>query len=156
MHLPSLHGGYMEFDTFIKDLKTSTGLLDLQAASDGSYSLRINQIHFVFLSPSQNPREMFLYAPLCPIPIEENEKLSLFDRLLAANLFGQESGNGWFATDVKSHQILLIDRLALDPLTVTDFLTALNDFVDRLAQWKNNIDHIPKVKQTKHAAFYKI
>lgn len=147
----------MEFDHFVKELKSIPGLEDLSAGSDGSYSLRINHLHFIFFSPSQSRTELFLYAPLCPIPLDESEKLRLFDHLLSANLFGQETGNGWFASDMKSHQILLIERLPLDRLTVPVFMTALQDFIARLSHWKENLESKPSpVKSTKSNAFYKV
>lgn len=141
-------GEVMDFDGFISKLKSIQGLEDLQPNTNGSYSLRINRIHLIFISNSFDFKDLFLYAPVCYLPLGERERLSLFDRLLSANMFGQDTGDAWFATDAQSHQILLISRLPLFHLTTKIFSSELQKFISFLSHWKTLIEKLPALSVT--------
>ncbi len=131
----------MDFERFIKELNSLEGLEYLKPDKNGTYSLRINHLHLVYFSESFNKEELYLYAPLCNIPIDDKEKIALFDQLLSANLFGQDTGRGWFAIDHSSNQILLINRISSDSLSKHFFTEELSNLVSCLVHWKKIVDH---------------
>ena len=139
----------MDFNRFIKELHSIEGLEYLKPDKNGNYSLRINHLHLVYFSETFNKKELFLFAPLCRVPADDKEKIALFDQLLSANLFGQDTGNGWFAIDNASHQILLISRIPCDLLSKHLFTEELSNLVNCLAHWKEIIKNLPMYLKNK-------
>ncbi len=130
----------MNYESFIKELKRTPGLEPLHADSQGVYSLRINHEHLVQLSESSDGESLFISGPVFPVPTGDEEKLALWDRLLTSNLFAKGTRHGWFAKDPKSHQVLLIFRLTISQVTVSQFLNELQLFVDYLIHWKQELN----------------
>ena len=126
----------MGFNAFIKELKKTTGLEGLRSEADGSYALKINHMHLVRFAQSADHKNLYLYASLCSIPASEHEKVILFDRLLAANHFGKDTGDAWCALDENSHQMVLIDRMDLHRLDVHTFVLKLQSFISSIQHLK--------------------
>lgn len=145
----------MEFESFIKELKAIQGLDDLRPDSDGVYSLKINHMHLLYFSESSDGNDLFLYASLCHIPTDDAERLSLFDRLLNANLFGKETGEAWFAADSTTHQILLMSRLTINQLDMPAFSSILRELVTHISHWKDMIENF-SVRAEKKQMFLKM
>lgn len=142
----------MNFDRFIREVHHIHGLEHLRPDEDGTYALRINHAHLVYFAESNNGKHLYLYAPLCPIPFDEHEKAVLYEQVLHANLFRQNSGNAWFATDPHSNQVLLMKRIPFNHLTTGHFIDELHELVTCLAHWKNSIADLPKPHKYTHGS----
>lgn len=122
----------MQLGHLVKELEQREGLRYLKPNSKGVYSLRVNHAHIVYFSASIDEQELFFYAPVQPLPVDEGERLDLYDAVLTMNLFGQGTGKAWFAKDPQNHQILLMSRLLLEHADVSSFLHGLQAFIE---QW---------------------
>lgn len=141
----------MNFERFIREVHHIHGLEHLQPDSNGTYALRINNLHLIYFAESHNSKSLYLYAPVCPIPIDEHEKSILYEHILNANLFRQNSGNAWFAIDPNSHQVLLMTSIPFYHLSKEHFITELHELVDCLSHWKTTITDLPQQhKRVRH------
>ena len=85
---------------------------------------------------------IFKCASLGQIPDNDEQKVVLFDRLLSANLFGQDSGNGWFAKDSQFNQILFICRIPLRDLSLPIFTSQLKKMISTLSHWSEVVKNL--------------
>ena len=132
----------MIFEAFMKELRNIPGLEELKPDKAGVYSLRINHIHYIYFAESSKHHALSLYAPLCEIPSDHLRKDSLYDLLMTANFFGQNSGNGWFASDHLSHQVFYLSNIPLELLSKDRFASELQQFISCLAHWKSKIHEV--------------
>jgi len=132
------------FTRFISELKNIEGLHDLNPDSEGCYSLRVNQDHLIYFSQSFDHRDLFMYSSIGNVPLNKHEKLDLYHKLLSANLFGNGTGQGFFALDQRFNQLLLMIRIPLTSLTPQRFITELHTFIDTLTHWKEIVDNLHK------------
>jgi hypothetical protein len=152
----------MDFNSFVRELRNIEGLEDLEANREGIYSLKINDVHFIYFSGSPQGEDLFLYATVCQIPDNDEQRAALYDCLLSANLFGRDSGNGWFAKDSQFNQILLISRISLHDLSLPLFTSELKQMVGTLSHWTEVIKHLnvkslkPSLADEKSNFFIKI
>lgn len=139
----------MLFEQFILALKNVEGLGELDPDSEGRYSLRINRNHLIHFSPSFDHQDLFLYASIGYVPLNDNEKLEIYDKLLSANMFGKETGRCFFALDQRFHQLLLTRRFPLHSLSKEDFIIELPSFMACLTHWKQIVDTLPHYSKSK-------
>ncbi len=123
----------MHLQDMIAELGREMGIPGLALDENGLCRLVFDTKLVVDLEASSDGKVMHVYSVVCGIPPENRE--AFYDSLLAANLFGQETGGAAFARDETADEILLCTRVNPDKTDFRDFVNQLEDFVNHLETW---------------------
>lgn len=108
----------------------------------GVYRLQINDQHLIHLRASPSGKRIFLYAK-CGDRDRGGNQTALYETLMEANLFGQETGNAQLVATKKA--IVLMQTFISEILTKELYETELQSFVDTLVHWKEKLaSFVPK------------
>lgn len=125
----------MTFDELIQSLSGRFGLSELAANQDGMIRLAFAGDVDVDIEPEAELDALHIYSALGP----QTDDPDVLTRLLAANLFGKDTGGAVIALDDFLKQILLVRTFALSTLDVDAFLAALEEFVNHAELWRNRL-----------------
>ena len=126
----------MDFNDIISELKNKYGLLELVPDKNNVYSLSINSHFSIFLTQAVESDTFFLFSNIAALPKNHFSKERLYEKLLSANLFGQETHKCYFAVDPQKDTILLICRLDTSLPHFPAFLDEMQDFINLLSYWE--------------------
>lgn len=85
-------------------------------------------------------QQAYLYSVIARQPAEGRE--ALYQRLLAANLFGRETGDAVLALDAVAGEVLLQQKFDAEGLTEDAFATLVERFVDRVEHWSDALAQV--------------
>lgn len=118
---------------FVDQLSTDLGLEQpLDANADGFYSLRFERDVDVSLR-EDGDGGFTLRCILTDLP--ENEREEYMRQLMAANLFGRETGGATLGISKDGKKLMLVDFLS-EGLTYKEFYEKLEDFVNYADAWR--------------------
>jgi Tir chaperone protein (CesT) family len=123
----------------INKLKEKYGLTDLVADPTKVYRLQVNQKYVLSLCQAEDQPAFFLYVDLCPLSANKSEKLALFETVLQANLFGQETHDAYFAIDSARGMLLLLQKFKENSPEISNFEDAFQDFINCLNYWDQKL-----------------
>ncbi len=127
---------------FIEQLSADIGFeQSLAPNEDGSYSLHLEpDLH---ISLRENPESgITLYTVTVLLPEENTEAFLL--KIMAANLFGRETGGSTLGLNKEGKRVVLLNFLP-QQLTYREFHDYLEDFVNYAESWR--VETIEFVKQ---------
>lgn len=78
---------------------------------------------------------LYLRAPLGPLPQQDRE--SVFEKLLALNFQPDQAGGASFAIDAEQHQLALSLCQGIRHLDATDFANLLRSFIAAVVDWRS-------------------
>ncbi|NEX17294.1 MAG: hypothetical protein C1943_11830 [Halochromatium sp.] len=125
----------MIFTELTRTLASRFGLSELAANQDGMIRLAFEGGIDVDIEPETEHDALHIYTTLGP----QSEDPAVLSRLLAANLFGKETGGAVIALDDFLKECLLARTFALSTLDPDAFLAALEDFVNYAELWRNRL-----------------
>ena len=118
-------------------LARQTGLA-LSFNENGLCRLRFDGRFIVDLEITDDERALYLYGRLGPLPAGEQGR-ELMVRLLRAHCLGRESGRTLFGLD--GDELMAFMRLELAGAGEDTLYGALEDFLDVLARWADELQH---------------
>ncbi|EXJ15660.1 type III secretion system chaperone [Imhoffiella purpurea] len=125
----------MTFDELTRSLSDRLGLPDLAANREGMIRLAFAGDVEVDIEPEADGDALHIYTRLGP----QTEDPEVLARLLAANLFGRETGGAVIALDDFLKELLLARTFALGTLDADAFLAALEEFVNYAELWRDRL-----------------
>lgn len=140
----------MELSRLLKEHECKLGVkLDF----NGSIcSLKIDQKNDLFIESSPREKGFYLYAPVGFLNHSNQGHLPL--ELLAANLFGRETGRAFLAYEPVHRLILLIEYFDEQGLEFEEYERRFLLFIHYMKEWIEKINH-SKVKQGDHPTLNK-
>ena len=111
--------------------------LNVALDEQGVCRLVFDERFAVDIEASPDNDTVHLYSVLCPVPPEN--KGPFYERLLAANLFGGDTGGAWFALDGVHGEVVLNRTLKMTDTDYQDFADLLEAFVDHLESWSDKL-----------------
>ncbi|WP_337770851.1 type III secretion system chaperone [Desulfovibrio piger] len=103
---------------------------------DGLCRLRFDGRFIVDLEVADDEDAIWLYARLGPLPAGEPGR-ALMERMMRAHCLGRESGNTRFGLD--GEELMAFARVAAAGAGEDTLFTALEDFLDVLAHWADEL-----------------
>lgn len=137
----------MELETILSELNHRFGFGELSADKNDIYSLQINDKFILNLSKSSDKISFYLYSDVFKLNQDPTVKLVIYERLLGANLFGNETHGSFFAFDPDRSMILLIKRFDTRLVDYPFFYEEFRDFINGLGYWDKVIEE-KKLQQT--------
>ena len=96
-----------------------------EADADGVFQLKLEDEFTFYLRPLEDGSGIFAFAQLAELP--DDTPAEVFRELLDANLFGEGSGNGFFALEDASGALVWQTRMPADAQALADgILSAAN------------------------------
>jgi hypothetical protein len=90
------------------------------------------------VEPVEGSDKVHLYAALAPLPARNSA--TVYGKLLAANLFGEATGDAWFAIDPATEEIVLNRSFTTTHLDEEAFTALVTGFMDIVELWKRELD----------------
>lgn len=141
----------MELSELLQSLGKTLLLHDLQLNSQGVCQLIFEDRIEIHIEQAPAEEAAHLYAVLGKIPDEAKEPL--YSRLLEAQLFFREVGDGCaFALDPEAGDILLNKRLVTTHLTEESFQETLSEFVNWVEHWQEQLSGHEPAGEPQHSA----
>lgn len=78
-----------------------------------------------------------IYSAVCRVP--DGKRESLYELLLAANMTGKISGNGFFAVDFSTQEVLLQTSYHAYDADVQRFVDMLESFLNDVEHWRTAV-----------------
>ena len=125
----------MNLKDALMELAHQTGL-PIALSEHGTAQLLFDQRLAVNLEASGD-QGVYLYAVLGPLPSDQRE--AMYAMLLEGQLFGQETSLASFGLDSTRGELLLHRYLDLSRIEYSDFILALDDFIERHAYWLDRL-----------------
>lgn len=125
----------MTFDELTRSLSSRLGLPELAVNQDGMLRLAFAGDVDVDIEPETDLGVLHIYSRLGP----QTDDPDVLARLLAANLFGKDTGGAVIALDHFLKEFLLARTFTLGTLDPEVFLQALEDFVNYAELWRNRL-----------------
>lgn len=111
--------------------------LNVALDEQGVCRLVFDERFAVDIEASPDNDTVHLYSVLCPVPPENKEPF--YERLLAANLFGGDTGGAWFALDGVHGEVVLNRTVKMTNTDYQDFADLLEAFVAHLESWSDKL-----------------
>ena len=129
------HSQFLELS---RDISTELNLDDLDELGLSNY-LEINDIPIAFIFDEHSaPDRIFCYVDLGPI--EESQRLDIYDNLLMLNLLSGTKTNGIYALDPTSGHVLFVVHIVdLDQSDAKVIATDLRSYSARAISLQNNL-----------------
>ena len=133
----------MEIDTLLERFGNDTGLGRLELDEADSYTFLVDEMKISLMHVAEGGR-LLLFADVAELP-EAGLSGMLLAALRANYLFRGTSG-ATLAVRPDSSMLFLNRSLILDGLSYEDFVQALSDFTNTLAEWRRLLaDYRPEV-----------
>jgi hypothetical protein len=130
----------MELENILGELQRRFGFGNFEADSNDVYSLQINDKFILNLAKASDRLSFYLYSDIFNFNQDSSNKLVIFERLLGANLFGNETHGSFFAFDLSRATILLIKRFDTRLVDYPVFYEEFRDFINGLGYWDKVIE----------------
>ena len=124
----------MNCDDVIQAIATAMAVPDLRLDEQGCARLRVDDTIDVNFEASANSHLLHVYCTLGPVPPTDRERC--FEQLLAANLFGADTGGGTLAIDAAFGEIVLCTDIGNHGWTSELILSRLQRFIDAARGWQ--------------------
>jgi len=136
----------MKLNEILERENHQSGAPPIEEDSLGVKRMWINDQHLIHFRSSPEDKYFYVYAKISIIP-KSTIQNKIYETLLAANLFGEETGNSVLALHVKSNSIILMRTFESDLTTYEYYLTEFQSFIDYLVHWKEKtqklLEHTP-------------
>ncbi len=131
-----------DYETFLAQVAKQTGLSALTPDKDGLISLRIEDTYTLNLQFVAASSKILSFVEVAKIP--ENADAEVYRELLAAGLFGQETGGGYFALERVSNVVVYNYTFDFNPNTadVDLFTDTLEKILSLVDMWAKRINVI--------------
>jgi Tir chaperone protein (CesT) family len=130
----------VELESILTELQKRFGFDPLVPDKNQIYSLQINNKYMLNLTKAPDNTSFYLYSDIFKIDQDVNVKLNIYERLLGANLFGNETHGSFFAYDPVRSTILLIKRFDNRLVDYSIFFEEFRDFINGLGYWDQVIE----------------
>lgn len=130
----------MELEAILNELQRRFGFDQITPDKNQIYSFQINDKFILNLANSPDKTSFYLYSDIFKLNQDPQLKLSLYERLLGANLFGKETHGSFFAYDPNRSAILLIKRFDNRLVDYSLFYEEFRDFMNGLGYWDQVIE----------------
>jgi hypothetical protein len=127
----------MEIQDLLNELGQQTGLGSLRLNEQRVCRLVFDDRLTVDIEALADNQRFFIHAVVGQAPVEGRE--AAFAELLAANLFGQDTGGACLSLNRNHDEILLFKEFRADETDYLKFSSALEMFLNRLDHWKNRL-----------------
>ena len=128
----------MKLNELLAELGATLGIEGVELDDNGLCCLRIDSEILIYVEEVTERHAAILYSPVGVLPEEKKE--ALFERLLGAQLFGREIGEGCsFGLLDESGEILLNRVLSLDKLDGSGFYEAVNQMANWADYWTKRL-----------------
>lgn len=127
----------MKFKEILRKEAELQGEKEIEVDEYGVVRFWINDQHLLHLRGSPDDHFFYLYAKICPLPPLAQDKI--YEILLEANLFGEETGQAFFAIHLSSQSIVLMRTFESDTTTFDHYMHEFQVFVDYLVFWKKKM-----------------
>lgn len=127
----------MNAPDLLAEFSLRAGIPRLELSESGTARLVIDDTTTVDVEHAEAAGRLFLYSSLGDPPEENRE--AVFLRLLAANLFGYETGGAIIGYDTLRQEVLVSRALDLDSTEYKDFEAALEDLVDTVERLREEL-----------------
>lgn len=128
----------MNIDDLLAELGSKMGLPQLKLDQNKVCRLVFDKKYTVDIEASEDLKTVYVYSALCIIPPENKE--TLYQSLLEANLFGRGTGGAAFGIDLEMGEVLLSTQLDMDDVDYNKFVQVLESFVNHVEAWTQKID----------------
>lgn len=127
----------MHIKDALDQLGKQIGVPDLALDENGVCRMIFDRNLVVDLEQSDDASVLHIHSTLTGIPAEGRE--TLYGSLLAANLFGAETGGAVFALDIPAGEVVLFKSFRMDETEYQDFVNGLENFVQQIENWKERL-----------------
>ena len=132
----------MELDELMAAFAAETKLEGLAPDSEGVYQLNIDDMVVAFREDA-NERRLVTESEVCTLA--DKGAQCIYQVLFEAMFLGQVTGDGWFAFAPDSDRVLFQRSDYLDLLDLEKFKAMLEDFLNRVEQWRHSLGEFRKV-----------
>ncbi len=128
-----------DYNAFMKKVCEKTGLDAFMPDESGLASVLVDERYTLNIQYVEVSSKIFVFVEVATLP--ENTPSSLYRELLAAGLFGHETGGGSFALESTSNALVYQYSFDFDPNTidVDDFTDVLEKIVSLVDLWAGHI-----------------
>lgn len=131
----------MNLSDLLAEFGRSACLGALALDDRGLCRLRFDGRLVVDLELDADTGRLHVYSVLGAIPAEGRE--ALYEEMLSANLFGQDTGGAVLAIDALQGEVLLCRTLEPEGLDVRGLTTLIGGFVDQVERWQERLARQP-------------
>lgn len=117
------------FQKMLDELATITGLDSLAIEDNGGCAIKLDNI-IINMQYIEDTEQCYFFSVLFPIPIQLEEKNSLYERLLVANCFFRDTGGGILGIDKGIDAVTYAAKFSIANISGSDFANYLEDFVN--------------------------
>ncbi len=140
----------MHIDDILSELGKAMGLGDIGLDENRVLRLVFDDRHVVDMEATEDYKTLHIYSVLSSVP--EDGKLELYEALLYANLFGQETGGATLCVDPSAKEVLLCTRCEMEKTDYQDFVNLLENFLNHVEHWKDKIEKIKSGAESKSSS----
>ena len=128
----------MHIKDALLELWNQLGISGLSLDESGFCRLIIDRQLMVDIEQAEGEGELHLHSALGSLPAGRRE--ALYATLLAANLFGSETGGAVLALDETAGEIVLFRSLRMVEMDYPTFVSTLEGFIQQVEIWKNRLN----------------
>lgn len=131
-----------DYEAFIAKIAEQTGIAALTPDADGLVSVRVEETYVLNLQYVEASSKILCFLEVGRIP--QDAGAAVYRELLAAGLFGQETGGGYFALEPTENTVVYHYLFDFDP-AVTDpeeFVRALEKILALADLWAGRLTQV--------------
>ena len=131
-----------DYNRFLAEVRKSTGIEALTPDADGLVSVRVQDEFNVNLQFVEATGKILCFIEIAELPKEASH--NVYRELLAAGLFGKETGGGYFALEPDTEIVVYNYFFDLDTveLDVDDFVASMEKILQLCDHWSVRIKDI--------------
>ena len=127
----------MDIRHLLKEMGNQTGLGDIVLDENNVCRLVFDDKLAVDVEALPDGKKFYIHASVGPTPFEN--RATLFEEVLAANLFGQGTAGATLALDRDLGEIILFREFETEKTDYQEFVSALEVFLSRLEYWTERV-----------------
>ena len=123
----------MNIKSVLKELGNQVGIHELKLDNNGACRLVFDEKMIVDIESDELSENVRFYSVVAMLASEPS--VSIYEKLLSANLSGLSGGANYFGIDSAAREIVLFSNLDMESIDHTRFSKRLEVFVNDLEHW---------------------
>ena len=130
----------MELEKLLQQQAKQEKIKDLTLDKNGICRLLVDGKHSIVLEKSIDKKSFYMYAIVCSLQCNEQQKRSIFTQALSGNLFQKETGTAVLGLDEDTNNIILSEHIEEHSIDFQSYYHKLENFVSTLVYWQQKIE----------------
>ena len=126
-----------QFSTLLKEFGQDIGIPEIALDEFGYCCLEIENKHLMNFQYLEHERSLMVFAEIGLV--NEEKQLSIYQRLLEANLFWQETNGATIGLAAGDRVVVLVKKCSVVSMTGIELAEFIEEMIATLEYWKNNL-----------------